>query len=180
MGPKRLGGTPMTARNVRFDVVTDVSADEDDIEAIRALLEQHGLAPSVEARLEEDERESVAADVTRHDPPARSKNYNHTISPWAVLLHSDINQLASDLGPSQLRDVVEELRRLRGEQEGTSAADGLMMLVDIETGIRLVLEFQLPMDAYEDLPALRFPVFQADPLRFHRQSGQDGRWRQPH
>lgn len=170
----------MTARDVRFDVVTDVSADDDDIEAIRDLLATHGLEPSVEARLEEDERESVAADVTRHDPPARSKNYNHDVLPWTILLHTDVNRLSSELGPSQLRNAVEELRRLRGEQEGTSAADGLMMLVDIETGVRLVLDFQLPMDAYEDLPALRFPVFQADPLRFHRQSGQDGRWRQPH
>lgn len=170
----------MSGRDNPVDVVVDETADADEIEAIRELFNRYGIEASVEAGLAEDDRIAVAADVTRHDPPARARNANHSVLPWAVMLHTDVNRFASDLGASQLREMIEELRALRAEQEDTSPAAGLVMLVDEETGIRLDMEFQLPTDAYEDLHALRFPVFQADPLRFHRQSGQDGRWRQPH
>lgn len=159
-------------------VIVDESATARDVEDVQQLLVQHGLESTVEASYPEAEREEVSWSTRRRE--GQSSYHYHIEEPaWTVLINADVNALAETLGAENLRDMVEEIRSTRARQTDSSPGSGLVFLVDEETGVRMDLEFQLPLKAYSDLNTLRLSTFVADPLRFHRKSGPEGAWRAP-
>jgi len=169
----------MNERTPHLDVIVEDGISANDQEAIRAHLERYGLEASLSTTDLEDFRQGISSVRTRFDPGV-SGAYGKNGQRWGVLLHARVNELVRDTGAEELRDAVDGLRQLRAKQTGSSPAKGLVMLIDEETGIRLDLEFQLPVSAYEALEGMRLPTFEADPLSFHRKSGPHGRWRAPH
>jgi hypothetical protein len=156
----------------------NTAMDDDEADEIRELLSDWGVDVIFETA-EVSSSQAISATTSGHEPGVEGAAGGRDAR-WAIMLYTRVNELAKRTGPAPLRETVEQLRALRAKQEGTSPADGLLMLVDEDTGIRLDLEFQLPLRAYEDLQTLSFRTFHADPLRFHRKTGPHGAWRGPH
>ncbi|MEZ4524120.1 MAG: hypothetical protein R3A46_21180 [Thermomicrobiales bacterium] len=168
----------MSAQRHQIHVVVDEETSEDELEAIRAFLNERDMSASVEASYPAGARESLSHGTSRHDPGVEGI-YPTGKPDWTVLIHAPVNELASDLGSDALRSALDGLRSLRGDQTGTSPARGLLFLVDEETGVRFDVEFQLPLHAFSELANLRITSFRADPVSFHRKSGPSGRWSAP-
>jgi hypothetical protein len=171
-------GSTMNAQAPRIEIVVEDGTSADDRAAITQALDNLGIAAALATADPEDLQHSIASGRSRFDPGVEGAytGANH----WSMSIHGRINEIATGYGPASLRDAVDDLRRLRARQTGSSPADGTIMLVDEDTGIRVDLKFQLPLAAYEDLQALRFSTFEADPISFHQKSGRNGRWRPPH
>jgi hypothetical protein len=168
----------MHNRTPHLDVIVEDGTPQQDQEAIREYLERHGMSASLSTTDIEDFRQGISAVVSRFDPGVTGPygaNGNH----WGVLLHAHVNDLVRDCGAENLRDAVDGLRHLRAKQTGSSPGKGMVMLIDEDTGIRLDMDFQLPLNAYQVLEGMRLATFEADPIRFHRKSGPNGRWRSP-
>lgn len=168
----------MAERRVRGHIVVDENVNDEQLDELQRHLAGCGIAASVDASYPLGARESVSIGLTRHERGAADE-YKRGNPAWTVLIHAPVNELTGRIGPGALRDALDELRALRGNQTGTSPASGLLFLVDDETGVRFDIEFQLPVNAYADLENIRVNSFAADPVSFHRQSGPRGRWRAP-
>lgn len=168
----------MSEQSARVHVVVDENVSDDQLEALQRHLDDHGIIATVDASYPAGAGESVSIGLTRHERGAADA-YRRGDPSWTVLVHAPVNELIQRLGPDALRESLDGLRALRGDQTGTSPANGLLFLVDDETGVRFDVEFQLPLDAYTDLANIRVNSFAADPVSFHRQSGRRGRWRAP-
>jgi hypothetical protein len=168
----------MNAQVPRIEIVVEDGTSAEHQSAIQQVLDNHGIAATLGTADPKDLEHGIASGRSRYDPGVEGAytGANH----WSMSIHGRINEIAAGYSPARLRDAVEELRRLRASHTGSSPADGVVMLVDEDTGIRVDLKFQLPLSAYEDLQALRFSTFEADPISFHHKSGRNGRWRAPH
>lgn len=168
----------MNERTPHVDVIVEDGVSAEDQDAIRAHLEEQGLSVTLSTTDIEDFRQGIASGQTAFDPGV-SGAYNPDGYRWGVMLHARVNELAREAGAEKLRAAIDGLRQLRAKQTATSPGKGIVMLVDEDTGIRLDMEFQLPLSAYEALGTMRFATFDADPLSFHRKAGPSGRWRAP-
>jgi hypothetical protein len=97
---------------------------------------------------------------------------------WLVLaalpLHAFLSTVGSTLAEQAadgLRRLVGQLRRRRQESASTPA---VLVLQDATTRLQVVLEADLPADAYQALLSLDLSTFSKGPLHYDRHSGQ---WR---
>ena len=136
-------------------VAAEVSAEEEQaiVEAFRAL----GIA----AR-------------TRIVPTRRALEQLH----WLVLAALPLHAFLSGLGSAAAQDVAQGLTRLVGRMVGakrpTASSPQVLVLQDAATRLQIVLEADLPTDAYQALVALDLSAFQHGPVHYDRQRG---RWR---
>lgn len=170
----------MSIQSVPVDVVVDDSATEEESGQLQQIFQDAGMAVSIEATYRPTEAESAVWTGSRRKAfrtdTAGSFSFQRA---WTVLIFTPVNQLAGQLGPEPLKALVGKLWAARGAQTGARGNDGLVMLVDEETGIRIALERDLPNDAYDFLTDLDMRAFRSDPLQFFRDRGRHGRWRSP-
>jgi hypothetical protein len=133
-------------------VAAEVSAEEEQaiIETFRAL--------DVAAR-------------TRVVPPRRGLEQLH----WLVLATLPLHALLSGLGSAAAQDVAQCLKclvgRVVGAKHETASSEQVLVLQDSATRLQLVLEADLPAEAYQALVALDLSVFQHGPVHYDRQRG---------
>jgi hypothetical protein len=136
-------------------VTAEVSAEQEQaiVEALRAL--------------------DVAAH-TRMVPTLRGLEQLH----WLVLAALPLHAFLSGLGAAAAEDVAHGLKRLVGRVFGakrTTASPGqVLVLQDAATRLQVVLEADLPSEAYQALVALDLSAFRQGPVHYDRQRG---RWR---
>ncbi len=136
-------------------VTAEVSADEEQVivEAFRAL--------DVAAR-------------TRMVPTRRGLEQLH----WLVLAALPLHAFLSGLGSAAAQDVAQGLERLVGRVVGakhkTASSAQVLVLQDAATRLQIVLEADLPAEAYQSLVALDLSAFRQGPVHYDRQRG---RWR---
>ncbi|QHF95050.1 hypothetical protein DEH18_15610 [Streptomyces sp. NHF165] len=102
---------------------------------------------------------------------------------WAVLVALPLHAFLTGLGTEAVKDAYEGLRRLAGravhrggaddERPGADGPDGAdegrpLVLQDERTGLRIVLEADLPRAAYEQLLGLELSRFRHGPLHYDR------------
>ncbi len=92
---------------------------------------------------------------------------------WLVLATLPLQGFLSSLGEVVAEDVSRRLKRLIGrvlEARTPRTSDAApLVLQDAETGLQVVLEADLPPEAYQALPALDLSEFEHGPLRYDRQ-----------
>ncbi|MCA1671164.1 MAG: hypothetical protein LC799_02795 [Actinobacteria bacterium] len=136
-------------------VTAEVSAQEEQaiVEAFRAL--------DVVAR-------------TRMVPARRDVEQLH----WLVLAALPLHALLSGLGSAAAQDVAQGLKslvgRMLGAQHATASSAQVLVLQDAATRLQVVLEADLPAEAYQALVALDLSAFQHGPVHYDRQRGE---WR---
>ncbi|MGH3896778.1 MAG: hypothetical protein ACRDTA_00710 [Pseudonocardiaceae bacterium] len=143
---------PLTAEVL---VNAEVSAEEEQaiVEAFRAL--------DVAAR-------------TRMVPTRRGLEQLH----WLVLAALPLHAFLSGLGSAAAQDVAQGLKRLVsrviGDKHKTASSEQVLVLQDATTRLQIVLEADLPAEAYQALVVLDLSAFQQGPVHYDRQRG---RWR---
>ncbi len=136
-------------------ITAEVSAEEEQaiVEAFRAL--------DVAAR-------------TRMVPTRRGLEQLH----WLVLAALPLHAFLSGLGSAAAQDVAQGLKRLVGRVVGakhkTASSEQVLVLQDAATQLQIVLEADLPADAYQALGALDLSAFRQGSVHYDRQRG---RWR---
>ncbi|MFV8183671.1 MULTISPECIES: hypothetical protein [unclassified Streptomyces] len=98
---------------------------------------------------------------------------------WLALVSLPLQAFLSGLGGEAVKDGYRALRDLvaRLFRRGTTAPDAAprpLVLQDERTGLRIVLEADLPQHAYEQLTALDLSGFTVGPLHYDLARG---RWR---
>ncbi|MGH3916045.1 MAG: hypothetical protein ACRDTC_21945 [Pseudonocardiaceae bacterium] len=97
---------------------------------------------------------------------------------WLVLAALPLHAFLSGLGSAAAEDVVHGIKRLVGRVLGgkraTASAGQVLVLQDAETRLQVVLEADLPVEAYQALVALDLSAFRQGPVHYDRQRG---RWR---
>jgi hypothetical protein len=135
-------------------VTAEVSADEE--QAIVAVFRALGVA----AR-------------TRMVPTRRGLEQLH----WLVLATLPLHALLSGLGSAAAQDVAEGLKRLVGRVVGakhkTASSEQVLVLQDSVTRLQLVLEADLPAEAYQALVALDLSAFWQGPVHYDRRRGSE-------
>jgi len=97
---------------------------------------------------------------------------------WLVLATLPLHALLSGLGSAAAQDLAQGLKRLVGRvlgaQDKTGIAPQVLVLQDAETRLQVVLEADLPAEAYQALVALDLSAFRQGPVHYDRQRGK---WR---
>ncbi len=97
---------------------------------------------------------------------------------WLVLATLPLHAFLSGLGSATAQDVVKGLKRLVGQVVGakrkTASSGQVLVLQDADTRLQVVLEADLPAEAYQELVALDLSAFRQGPVHYDRQRG---RWR---
>lgn len=97
---------------------------------------------------------------------------------WLVLATLPLHALLSGLGSAAAQDLAQGLKRLVGRVLGardkTGIAPQVLVLQDAETRLQVVLEADLPAEAYQALIALDLSAFRQGPVHYDRQRGK---WR---
>lgn len=98
---------------------------------------------------------------------------------WVVLIALPLQAFLSGLGAEAVRDayvgVKSLVRRALGSADGEPAgAEGPLVLQDEASGLRIVLERDLPEKAYEQLLGMDLTRFRRGPLHYDR---AQRRWR---
>ncbi len=133
-------------------VTAEVSAEEEQaiVEAFRAL--------DVAAR-------------TRMVPTRRGLDQLH----WLVLATLPLHAFLSGLGSAAAQDVAQSLKHLVGRAVGakhkTTSSAQVLVLQDAVTQLQVVLEADLPAEAYQALVALDLSAFRQGPVHYDRQRG---------
>ncbi|MGH3811840.1 MAG: hypothetical protein ACRDUV_05210 [Pseudonocardiaceae bacterium] len=98
--------------------------------------------------------------------------------PWLVLATLPLQAFLTGLGVVIAEDVTQRMKRLVGRvlraRRAHPPAAQLLVLQDADTRLQVVLESDLPPEAYQSLPALDLSQFRHGPLRYDRQLA---RWR---
>jgi hypothetical protein len=100
--------------------------------------------------------------------------------PWLVLLALPVQAFLSGLGAAAVEDSWRALRALvhraahRRAPTGGAPLPRPLVLHDQPSGLRIVLEPELPVEAYEQLLALDLTRYRHGPLHYDRALG---RWR---
>ena len=137
---------PLTAEVL---VTAEVSVEKEQaiIEAFRAL--------------------DVAA-CTRMVPARRGLDQLH----WLVLAALPLRAFLGGLGSAAAQDVAHGLKRLVGRVVGakhtTESSEQVLVLQDAATQLRVVLEADLPAEAYQALVALDLSAFGQGPVHYDR------------
>ncbi|MEV5977644.1 hypothetical protein [Streptomyces sp. NPDC052114] len=132
--------------------------------------------------------ELVAAFAGLGVPPARVRRVvEHRGAadiPWIVLASLPLQAFLSGLGAEAVRDAYEAFKGVvRRTARPASPAPGTLgedrearplVLQDAATGLTVLLETDLPAEAYESLAALDLTRFAVGPLHYDR---AQGRWR---
>lgn len=91
---------------------------------------------------------------------------------WLVLVSLPLDGFLSGLGSEAVRGCYEEVKRLAKRLTGRTANPGStpvpLILEDSATGLRIVLESDLPIEAYQELPRLNLADYHAGPLHYDR------------
>ncbi len=133
-------------------VTAEVSAEEERaiVEAFRAL--------------------DIAARI-RMVPTRRGLEQLH----WLVLAALPLHAFLSGLGSAAAQDVAQGLKRLVGRVVGakhqTASSERVLVLQDAATRLQVVLEADLPAEAYQALVALDLSAFRQGPVHYDRQRG---------
>lgn len=136
-------------------VTAEISAEEEQaiVEAFRSL--------GVAAR-------------TRMVPTRRGLEQLH----WLVLATLPLQAFLSGLGSAVAQDVAKGLKRLVvrviGAKHKTAPSEQVLVLQDAVTRLQVVLEADLPAEAYQALVALDLAAFRQGPVHYDRERG---RWR---
>lgn len=98
---------------------------------------------------------------------------------WLVLAALPLQAFLSGLGSEAVKDGYRLLKELvsRVVRRGSTAAEAapsLLVLQDERSGLRIVLEPDLPQEAYEQLTVLDLTQFSVGPLHYDRARA---RWR---
>ncbi|MGH3683756.1 MAG: hypothetical protein ACRDRU_03190 [Pseudonocardiaceae bacterium] len=97
---------------------------------------------------------------------------------WLVLATLPLHAFLSGLGSAAAEDVAQGLKRLTGRvvgvKRGPVSSEQVLVLQDAATRLQIVLEADLPAEAYPALVALDLSVFRQGPVHYDRQRG---RWR---
>ncbi|MGH4008007.1 MAG: hypothetical protein ACRDTH_07585 [Pseudonocardiaceae bacterium] len=111
---------------------------------------------------------------TRMIPTRRGLEQLH----WLVLATLPLHAFLSGLGSTAAQDVAKGLERLIGRVVGTkhktASSEQVLVLQDAVTRLQVVLEADLPVEAYQELVALNLSAFRQGPVHYDRQRG---RWR---
>jgi hypothetical protein len=97
---------------------------------------------------------------------------------WLVLaalpVQPFLNQLAGNLGTDAYEHLKGFIDRILHRRQAPTAATPLLVLQDINTGVQVVLEQDLPIEGYQELLRFDFSAIRRGPLHYdlyHR------RWR---
>lgn len=97
---------------------------------------------------------------------------------WVVLATLPLHALLSGFGSAAADDLARGLKNLVARVVGpkckTVSAPRVMVLQDAATRLQIVLEADLPAEAYQELVALDLSAFRQGPVHYDRQRG---RWR---
>ncbi|WJV45510.1 hypothetical protein [Streptomyces flavofungini] len=141
-----------------------------------------------EVLLDQDAPEALAQDLVAalDDLGVRTARVRRAVAhrgvgdlAWLALASLPLQAFLSGLGAEAVRDAYASLKGLvrRGADPGAAGADGAprpLVLQDDRSGLSVVLEPDLPAEAYEQLLGLDLTTFQVGPLHYDRQLG---RWR---
>lgn len=98
--------------------------------------------------------------------------------PWLVLASLPLQAFLSGLGAEAVRDAYASFKGVVRRGAGRTAAGGgaprPLVLQDARSGLSIVLEPDLPAEAYEQLLGIDLTEFRVGPLHYDRQLG---RWR---
>ncbi|MGH3977318.1 MAG: hypothetical protein ACRDS9_28990 [Pseudonocardiaceae bacterium] len=114
-----------------------------------------------------------ALDVVAHTrtvPTRRGLDQLH----WLVLATLPLHAFLSGLGSVAAKDVADAFKRLVSAKPKTPSSAQVLVLQDAATRLQVVLEADLPAEAYQALVALDLSEFQQGPVHYDRQWG---RWR---
>ncbi len=111
---------------------------------------------------------------TRMVPTRRDLDQLH----WLVLAALPLHAFLSGLGSAAAQDVAHGLKRLVGQVLGakhkTESSAQVLVLQDAATRLQVVLEADLPAEAYQALVALDLSAFRQGPVHYDR---HQHRWR---
>jgi hypothetical protein len=98
---------------------------------------------------------------------------------WLVLATLPLHAFLSGLGSAAAQDIAQGLKRLVGRVGGATRTTAtsqqqVLVLQDVATRLQVVLEADLPVEAYQALVMLDLSVFQQGPVHYDRHRG---RWR---
>jgi hypothetical protein len=97
---------------------------------------------------------------------------------WLVLATLPLHALLSGLGSAAAQDLAQGLESLVGRVLGALRKTGIgpqvLVLQDAATRLQVVLEADLPAEAYQALVALDLSAFRQGPVHYDRQRGE---WR---
>jgi hypothetical protein len=97
---------------------------------------------------------------------------------WLVLAALPLHAFLSGLGSTLAQEASQGLKRLvshgLGTQHEAASQPRVLVLQDAVTRLQVVLEADLPTDAYQALLSLDLSTFRKGPLHYDRQAG---RWR---
>lgn len=96
---------------------------------------------------------------------------------WLVLAALPLHAFLSGLGSAAAQDVAQALKRLVGvlsAKNRTESSAQVLVLQDVATQLRVVLEADLPAEAYQALVALDLSAFRQGPVHYDR---HQRRWR---
>lgn len=170
----------MSVRESKIRVQIDESVTEAESTTLAQVFEEYGIRPDIETSYDSSEAQNAAsAQSKRSSFRSDATGAFRYKRAWTILLVAPVNGLAQELGASTFKELVGRLWTTRTTQTGAKGNDGLVMLVDEETGVRVALERDLPDDAYDVLTDLDMRAFRSDPLQYFRDRGRHGRWRSP-
>lgn len=96
--------------------------------------------------------------------------------PWIVLILAPATAFLSGLGAAAGKDAYDVLKRLLRDiwsiRKRLSGPQGHVSLRDTDTRIEVILEPDLPHEAYEKLLGLDLSSFKWGPLRYDRELGE--------
>jgi len=91
---------------------------------------------------------------------------------WLVLAALPLHAFLSGLGSAAAQDVAQGLKRLVGRVVGgkqeTASPPQVLVLQDAATRLQVVLEADLPAEAYQGLVTLDLSSFQQGPVHYDR------------
>lgn len=97
---------------------------------------------------------------------------------WLVLATLPLHAFLSGLGSAAAQDVAKGLKRLVDRvicaKRKTASSEQVLVLQDAVTRLQIVLEADLPTEAYQALVTLDLSAFRQGPVHYDRQRG---RWR---
>jgi hypothetical protein len=137
------------------------------------------VTPEVSA---EEEQEIVEAfrglDVTARPRMIYARRSLEQLQ-WLVLATLPLHAFLSGLGSAAAQDIAQGLKRLVGRVGGATPTTAtsqqqVLVLQDVATRLQVVLEADLPEEAYQALVMLDLSVFQQGPVHYDRHRG---RWR---
>ncbi len=87
---------------------------------------------------------------------------------WLVLLVLPLHAFLSTLGAAAMTDLYETAKRLARQAKPKQVQRKPLVLEDAETGLRIVVDADLPPEALDQLLALRLGDFRKGPLHYDR------------